>query len=156
MQREGSRDGRAPRQEHADREESTGVITIFGLQVDDAAQEAHERGRGTVQQLDVEEEREASRFEMYLDEQPLIRKCSRIRGLEVKVLICGAISRYFQNILTASGITVIPWICGSAKEVVEAYMEGTPLHSRFLMPGCNRKKTKGAERENSFKGIAKG
>lgn len=90
--------------------------------------------------LDVEEKRETSRFEMYLDEQTLIRKCSRIRGLEVEVLICGAISRYFQGILTTSGITVIPWICGSAKEVVAAYMEGTLLHSRFLMPGCNRKK----------------
>jgi len=99
--------------------------------------------------LDMEEKRETSRFEIYLDEQTLIRKCSRIRGLDVEVLICGAISRYFHGILTASGISVIPWICGAASEAVEAYIDGTLFRSRFLMPGCNRKRDercrKGAE-----------
>jgi predicted Fe-Mo cluster-binding NifX family protein len=86
--------------------------------------------------LDAEETGEASRFEVFLDEQTCSRKCSRIQVLGVEVLICGAISRYFQGILTASGICVIPWICGTASEVVNAYMDGTLSQPRYLMPGC--------------------
>ena len=101
--------------------------------------------------LDMEEKGETSRFEMYLDDQTLIRKCSRIQVLDVEVLICGAISRYFQGILTASGIRVIPWVCGSAREVVEAYMEGNLLHSRFLMPGCSRKRGERCKRGTAIR-----
>lgn len=90
--------------------------------------------------LDVEDKREKSRFETYLEEQALTRKCSRIRVLGVDILICGAISRYFYGMLTSSGISVIPWICGPASEVLEAYLGGTLFHSRFSMPGCDRKK----------------
>ena len=100
--------------------------------------------------LDMEGEREQSNFEMYLDDQTLTRKCSRIQVLGVDVLICGAISRYFQGILTSSGIRVIPWVCGSKKEVVEAYMEGNLLHSRFLMPGCSRKRGERCRKGTAF------
>jgi predicted Fe-Mo cluster-binding NifX family protein len=86
--------------------------------------------------LDMEETGEASRFEVFLDEQSCSRKCSRIQVLGVEVLICGAISRYFQGILTATGIRVIPWVCGAVSEVLSAYMHGTLSQSRFLMPGC--------------------
>jgi len=89
--------------------------------------------------LDVEGTGEASRFEVFLDEQTCYRKCSRIQVLCVEVLICGAISRYFQGILTASGIRVIPWICGAVSEVVNAYMDGTLSQPRYLMPGCQPK-----------------
>jgi len=86
--------------------------------------------------LDAEETGETSRFEVFLDEQTCSRKCSRIQVLGVEILICGAISRYFQGVLTASGIRVIPWVCGVVSEVVSAYMDGTLSHSRYLMPGC--------------------
>lgn len=89
--------------------------------------------------LDVEETGEASRFEVFLDEQTCSRKCSRIQVLGVDILICGAISRYFQGILTASGIRVIPWVCGGVSEVVNAYMDGTLSQPRYLMPGCEPK-----------------
>jgi len=86
--------------------------------------------------LDVEKSGEASRFEVFLDEQSCSRKCSRIQVLGVEVLICGAISRYLQGILTASGIRVIPWICGPTADVVNAYMGGTLSQPKYLMPGC--------------------
>jgi predicted Fe-Mo cluster-binding NifX family protein len=86
--------------------------------------------------LDMDGTGEASRFEVFLDEQTCSRKCSRIQVLGVDILICGAISRYFQGILTSSGIRVIPWVCGVASEVVTAYMDGTLSQPRYLMPGC--------------------
>jgi len=90
--------------------------------------------------LDVEDKRETSRFETHFEEQALTRRCQRIQLLEIDTLICGAISRCFCSMLTASGITVIPWRCGLAKDVLEAYLKGTLLHSRFSMPGCDRQK----------------
>ncbi len=88
--------------------------------------------------LDVEDNKETSRLELYLDEQTLIQKCSRIQVLGVDVLICGAISRHFLGMLTTSSIRVIPWVCGSASEILDSYMQGTLLNSRFSMPGCNQ------------------
>jgi predicted Fe-Mo cluster-binding NifX family protein len=89
--------------------------------------------------IEVDEKgREISRFQIYLDEQDLVRRCLRIQGLEPDILICGAISRPFLTMLDASGIDIIPEISGHTEEVLEAYMQGELFHSRFLMPGCKR------------------
>ena len=86
--------------------------------------------------LDMGETGEASRFEVFLDEQTCSRKCSRIQVLGVETLICGAISRFFEGILTAAGIRVIPWVCGAVSEVVGAFRDGTLSQPMYLMPGC--------------------
>jgi predicted Fe-Mo cluster-binding NifX family protein len=87
--------------------------------------------------LDAGEEREASRFEIFLDEQDLSRRCFRIQSLGVDILICGAVSRPFLRMLTASGVSVISGISGHCEDVLEACMQGNLAHSRFLMPGCD-------------------
>jgi predicted Fe-Mo cluster-binding NifX family protein len=88
--------------------------------------------------VETEDQSETSRFEIYLDEQDLSRRCFRMQGMEVDILICGAISRPFSRMLTSSGIEVIPEISGHAEEVLQAYLKGNLFHSRFLMPGCKR------------------
>lgn len=87
--------------------------------------------------VEMEDRNETSRFEIYLDEQDLSRRCFRIRGMEVDILICGAISHHFARMLVGSGIDVIPEISGQAEEVLKAYLKGDLFNSRFLMPGCN-------------------
>ena len=82
---------------------------------------------------------ECSRFEIYIDEEELSRKCFRIQGIGVDILICGAISRPFLRMLRAFGITIIPEIAGQADDVLAAYFQGKLFHSGFLMPGCRRK-----------------
>lgn len=91
--------------------------------------------------VELEDQKEASRFETYLDEQDLSRRCVRIRRLGVDTLICGAISRGFSKILEASGITVVPGISGHPEDVLNAYLRGDLSHARFLMPGFKRKKS---------------
>ena len=86
--------------------------------------------------LQVEDKKEKSRFEAFLDEQDIARKCVRIKGLGVDILICGAISRHLYRMLVAGGTNVIPWISGAAEDVLDAYMKGKLFHSKFLMPGC--------------------
>lgn len=86
--------------------------------------------------VEIEDQKEASRFEIILEEQDLPRRCLRIHNLGIDILICGAISRSYSRMLTASGVDIIPEISGHTDEVLEAYLQGTLFHSRFLMPGC--------------------
>lgn len=86
--------------------------------------------------VEIEDKKEASRFEIYLDEHELSRRCLRIRGMDVDVLICGAVSRPFYRMLMASGINIIQDISGPPDDVLNAYFHGKLFHSGFLMPGC--------------------
>ena len=88
--------------------------------------------------LQVEDSRETDRFETYLEQKDLSRRCTLVQSLGIDVLICGAISRHFYGMLTAGGVRVIAWISGPAREVLEAYLAGDLLNARFLMPGCDR------------------
>jgi predicted Fe-Mo cluster-binding NifX family protein len=88
--------------------------------------------------VDVNEQKEESRFLYYIDENDLMQKCHRIRKLDLDTIICGAISQAFLKMLLASGLDVIREISGPAEEVLEAYLNGDIFQSRFLMPGCNK------------------
>jgi predicted Fe-Mo cluster-binding NifX family protein len=87
--------------------------------------------------LQVEEKNETSRFETFLDETDLTRRCLRIQALGVDTLICGAISGQFHRMLTADKVEIIPWISGAAEDVLKAYLDGEIFNSKFLMPGCH-------------------
>lgn len=102
--------------------------------------------------VEVDDRGEASRFETYLDEQNLSRKCLRIQGLDVDLLICGAISRPFSRMLMAYGIDIIPEISGLTEEVLKAYLQGNLFHSRFLMPGCKRMRFGQGKKSKNKKG----
>ncbi len=86
--------------------------------------------------VEVADQKEASRFEIYLDEHELSRRCIRIRGMDVDTLICGAVSRPFYGMLIGSGIKIIQDISGHPEDVLKAYLHGKLLSSGFLMPGC--------------------
>ena len=86
--------------------------------------------------VEVEDRSEASRFEIYLDEEQVSRRCFRIQGLGIDMLICGAISRPFYRMLMASGVDVIPGISGQAEDVLKACLHGKLADSKFFMPGC--------------------
>jgi len=89
--------------------------------------------------VDIEGQKVASRYEAFIDVQDLSRRCVRIRGLGIDILICGAISSPFLKMLAASGIDIIQGISGHPEDVLEAYLKGNLSHSKFLMPGFNRK-----------------
>lgn len=90
--------------------------------------------------VEVKDQNEACRFEIFLDERDLSRRCFRIQGMEIDILICGAISHPFARMLMASGIHVIPEISGHTEEVLRAYLRGDLFNAKFLMPGCIRSK----------------
>ena len=69
------------------------------------------------------------------EELPLFR-AHHLTSLEVKILICGGISRSLSDILRGSGIKVISQIKGEADQVLDAYMRGNLDSPRFAMPGA--------------------
>lgn len=88
--------------------------------------------------IDNKIQKESSRFETNLLEQDISQRCSFIRGLDLDVLICGAVSRQYRVMLKACGIKIISGISGPAEEVLDAYLQGALLHSGFFMPGSKR------------------
>jgi predicted Fe-Mo cluster-binding NifX family protein len=101
--------------------------------------------------VEIEDQNVASRFEIYLDEQDMSRRCFRIRGMDVDILICGAISHHFARMLVGSGIDVIPEISGQTEEVLKAYLQGDLFNSKFLMPGCIRNRPRQENGPSLFK-----
>jgi predicted Fe-Mo cluster-binding NifX family protein len=90
--------------------------------------------------VEIEDQRETSRSQTFLDENDTSRRCLRIRSLEIDTLLCGAVSRVFLRMLSASGIHVIPEISGPTEDIIKAYLQGGLFRSRFQMPGCRRKR----------------
>ena len=88
--------------------------------------------------VDVEDKKETSRFEVHLNERDLLRRCFRIRDMEVDILICGAVSQPLLSMLTASDIDIITEIAGQTEDILTAYLKGGLFQPRFLMPGCKR------------------
>ena len=88
--------------------------------------------------VDVRGRRKKKLVETSIKEADLSRRCNRLKGLGVELLICGAISSQLMNMLMAVGIKVIPWISGEAEQVVHAYMNGSLCDRQFIMPGCDK------------------
>ena len=86
--------------------------------------------------FDIKNGHETSRAHRPINGLSLQGRVKRLVELDVDVLLCGAISRPLADMITASGIKVIPWVTGEVDEVFGWYMSGKPLDTRFLMPGC--------------------
>lgn len=75
------------------------------------------------------------------DQEPLtgdlpVQKALRLTELGVGTLICGAMSRPLQEMVTGCGIQVVPFVSGDLREVIQAWFSGRFDQSAFAMPGC--------------------
>ena len=86
--------------------------------------------------VDIENDKETNRSEVALESQSLSQRTGQIKNLEVDVLVCGAISRVLANMVTTSGIQVLPYVTGSIDDVLQAYLTGQLVKPEFSMPGC--------------------
>ena len=94
-----------------------------------------DRGTGETQQI------------VALDWSSLPRgtRASRLKLLDVRVLICGGISNWLAEMVENEGIRVIPWVSGEIQEVIEAYFTGRGVDGKMAMPGWSERKTKGGD-----------
>ena len=101
--------------------------------------------------LEESDREKTSRTEADLKEYDISRRCYRIRMLEVDVLICGAVSRSFADLLKAAGIDIISGLSGDIEDILQAYFSGTLNQSKFLMPGCRKDPVGKDNRSRGFK-----
>jgi predicted Fe-Mo cluster-binding NifX family protein len=85
--------------------------------------------------VDVENRTIRDRRTECLDAKSLFHRARRLSDLEVNIFICGAISDFFASLVEGYGIRLIPFICGEADEVLDAYLEDSLPSPRFMMTG---------------------
>ncbi len=85
-------------------------------------------------------------FEPFRYESPFAR-ATKLNELGVKVLICGAVSDSFANIIETYGIRIMPFVAGAVDEVLDAYLAGGLYDTKFRMPGCGTGHDKSSRKE---------
>lgn len=85
--------------------------------------------------LDIENGREINRLEISLSPESVPQRAGRLKDLGVNVLVCGAISQALANMVTASGIQVLPYVTGRFDDILQAYLTGQLILPQFTMPG---------------------
>lgn len=86
--------------------------------------------------VELKNRAEVGRQELALSEQSAPERVGRLRQLGVNVLICGAISRPLAYMLSGSGIQVLPFVAGSAEQILAAYRAGQLSLPQYALPRC--------------------
>ena len=86
--------------------------------------------------VDIENGKETQRREVEIEDFSLPQRAGQLKTLEVDVLVCGAVSQLLANMVTQSGIEVLPFVTGNIENVLGAYMAGQLTRPEFSMPGC--------------------
>lgn len=79
-----------------------------------------------------------------------IERAVEIKNLQIEVLLCGAISRLLESSLLASGIGVVPLLCGDVESILHAFTSNNLQDSGFRMPGCPGRRMRGRGRGGGF------
>jgi predicted Fe-Mo cluster-binding NifX family protein len=86
--------------------------------------------------VELQNGKEKNRQEVVLTERSGREKAMKLRELNVDVLICGAISRSMDNVLSCSKIEVLPFVTGRTEQVLNAYKTGLLHMQEYALPGC--------------------
>lgn len=65
----------------------------------------------------------------------IFERVGELKRIGIKIIICGALSESFYNLLREAGIELVCGITGEIEEVIDAYRNGTLGHARFQLPG---------------------
>ena len=106
------------------------AIPVYGDYVSNVFDFAH-----TLLLVDIENGKEKKRYEVELENQTLSQRAGQLKTLKVDVLVCGAVSQLLANMVTQSGIEVLPFVTGNIENVLGAYMTGQLTKPEFCMPG---------------------
>ena len=85
--------------------------------------------------VEIENGKEAKRSEVTLESLLLPQRASQLKSLGVDTLVCGAISRVLANMVTSSGIQLLPYVTGRVDDILQAYLTGQLAKPEFSMPG---------------------
>lgn len=88
--------------------------------------------------IDEETKGSTAKSKISLTDTTIIDKAALIRELGTDVLICGALPRPIEYMISAAGVQVLSFIRGPVDEVIEAFRNGGLADHVFVMPGCRR------------------
>jgi predicted Fe-Mo cluster-binding NifX family protein len=71
-----------------------------------------------------------------IDNDMPTHKAKQLAEMGIQTLVCGAISRSLESLVTAYGIELVAFINGDLQEVVDAWQCGKIYSDNFIMPGC--------------------
>jgi len=106
------------------------AIPVYGDNVSNVFDFAHR-----LLLVDIENGREVERCEVELKAESLPQRAGQLKSLGVDVLVCGAISQTLANMVTASGIQVLPYVTGRVDDILQAYLTSQLVQPQFTMPG---------------------
>ncbi len=116
------------------------ALTVWGNRISPVFDSAHTMLVVEIEDGDVLDKR----YEPFDPNWPW-RLAERLKELNIKVLICGAISQLPANTIEIAGIELIPFITGKVDEVLRAYAKTNPAIHTFQMPGCRHKRHRQCE-----------
>ena len=79
---------------------------------------------------------ETSRQILSIPDLPLAQKAQFISSTGIRLLICGAASRFLERNLMSRGVEVIPWIRGPIEAVLAAFCNDQLEDRSFYLPAC--------------------
>ena len=77
-----------------------------------------------------------------------MQRTLQLAELGVETLICGAISKPMQNLISAYHIQVVPFIAGELQQVVQGWLDDRLESETFIMPGCRGRGIAGSGRKD--------
>ncbi len=106
---------------------------------------------GSLLLVSVENGEETGRRDVALLGQAPAQRAAQVRGLDVNVVICGAVSHPLAGMIEAAGIDLLPHVTGNVDEVLQAYLDGRLGAPQYCMPGCGRGRGKGRRWRHGIK-----
>ena len=85
--------------------------------------------------IDIEQDTEVDRENIYLGEMSLTERCDIFAKLEVTIVICGGVSEVFANMLMGLNIRLFNGIAGEIDDVITAFLNKCLDKPKFYMPG---------------------
>lgn len=99
---------------------------------------------------EVENSRVIKKQYEFIDTEMISDLAGILTSFGIDVLICGAISKRFSNIIETSEIKLIPFITGHVDVILESYIKNENINAEFFMPGCRNKHYRQKKRYSSF------
>ena len=100
--------------------------------------------------VDVEKGKPVKDEFINLGEKSLSDKAEYFKKRHISIILCGAVSEYFHNLILARGIKVVPWLTGDIESVLEAFICNNPFEPGFIMPGCKGCRRRRHRRRRGF------
>ena len=86
--------------------------------------------------VDIKEGVETGRTTRVLDEDAPAQRVDVLCRLKIDVLICEAVSRSLETMLSANGVKVASGVCGEIGRVIKAFVEDRLNRPEHRMPGA--------------------